>query len=142
MSERDGAGVVCHTCEGTGKCDRKIEWEDFEGKVKREDLERVYETTAGIMVGKGSGERTFELSYFGGMPYEDWFNGNPFPTGSEMRNSTCPAWYYQSVDYKKKPDWDWCRGLCGCSFSSCKHFPDKAKCWERWDKEYGEKTTE
>jgi hypothetical protein len=50
-----------------------------------------------------------------------------------MRKYTCPAWWYQSADYKKKPNWKECLA-CG-SFSSCKHFSIKQNCWDRFDKE-------
>jgi len=53
----------------------------------------------------------------------------------KMRNYTCPAWWYQIADYKRKPDWDEC--LILGSFSSCAHFSKKEKCWEKWDKENG-----
>lgn len=53
--------------------------------------------------------------------------------GEKMRKFTCPAWWYQSVDYEKKPDWEECIGMG--SFSNCKHFKNKDFCWERFDKE-------
>jgi hypothetical protein len=50
-----------------------------------------------------------------------------------MRNYTCPAWWYQSADYTKKPEWEECIA-CG-SFSECKNFSNKEKCWEKFDAE-------
>ena len=38
MAERDGAGIVCHTCKGTGCHHVKFEYEDFEGKIVRKDI--------------------------------------------------------------------------------------------------------
>jgi hypothetical protein len=72
------------------------------------------------------------LETFGGLPYEDWKAGKPFTPGTEMRRSTCPAWWYQCTDYDKKPNWD----ECGFGvFSKCKHFAEKQRCWERSDSE-------
>ena len=131
-AEHDGIAVVCSNCKGTGCYHRILEYEDFECKEKRNEVKRVIETNPGISCGVND-RYTFE--HFGGMSYEDWFNGKPFPCGSEMRLFTCPAWWYQCADYKKKPDWKECSGAG--MFTNCKHFPNKSKCWERWDEEYG-----
>jgi hypothetical protein len=69
------------------------------------------------------------------MSYEAWLDGKPFPSKSEMRQFTCPCWWYQTADYKKKPAWDEC--LYVGMFSQCSHFANKQSCWERWDREFG-----
>lgn len=130
MAERDGFAVVCHKCGGTGKSHFIHEYQEFTGRKEREGITNILQTNPGIMVGKGVGLE------FGGISYEQWKIDGKFPKGSEMRNFTCPAWWYQSADYKKKPKWDRCI-ICG-SFSNCKYFEDKSKCWELWDKEYKE----
>lgn len=127
LGERGKAGVVCHECKGTGEVEIKIEWEDFEGRVRRDNVERVARVNVGITIDE-SGE-------FGGMPYKDWFEGKPFPEKSENRKYTCPTWWYQSTDWKLKPGWKEC--IWGRAFSSCPHFKEKDACWERWDKEFG-----
>jgi len=129
MAEYDGAAVVCHTCKGTGLHHVKIEYNDFTGRKERLNIKRVFETNPGI--GVGEGKQRFSLSDFGGMPYKEWLQGLPFPKKSEMRKFTCPAWWYQSADYDLKPNWDKCGW--GGSFSGCKHFHEKDKCWEQWD---------
>lgn len=130
FAEKDGFGVECHSCKGTG-CQHIIyEYDDFEGKKKRNDIKIVVKTNPGI--GLGINERlTYES--FGGMNYNDWFNGQPFPKQSEMRKFSCPAWWYQCADYNKKPNWDECIG-CG-SFSNCSHFNSKELCWDKFDRE-------
>ena len=130
MAERDGFAVVCNTCDGTGKHHVIFQYEDFEGKERNNNIKKVLKCNPGISCGVGNG---CNLESFGGMNYEDWFNGKDFPKGSEMRKYTCPAWWYQSADYEKKPDWKECMG-CNM-FSACKYFNTKEKCWERWDKE-------
>lgn len=127
MGEGEGIGVQCHGCKGTGKVTHVLEWEEFEGRVVRDDLEHVLECNPGIGAGAGNGH---ELTDFGGMPYEQWLRGESFPAGSEMRAFTCPAWWYQSTDSNKKPNWK----ECGFgTFSSCKLFDTKQACWNRWD---------
>jgi hypothetical protein len=133
LAERDGAAVVCHTCKGTGQVKRKIVWRDFTGRKPRGGVLRVFENNPGICIGGGK-DKQHALSDFGGMPHDEWEAGNPFPPESENRRFTCPAWWYQSVDYEKKPKWDTCIG-CG-SFSGCKHFGNKEACWARWDAEF------
>lgn len=129
MGERNGAGVVCHYCKGTGCYHFEHEYTEFTKRHKRDDIKRVYQTNPGILIGEGNG---FTLEMFGGMPYSYWLNGKKFEPGMENRNYTCPAWWYQSADYSKKPKWDKCNTL---RFSQCKYFGNKSTCWEDWDKE-------
>lgn len=138
MGERDGAAVVCHTCKGTGKAVHKFEYEDFTGRKRREGVKRVYEVNPGICIGTGkTGE--YALPDFGGMPYGEWIEDKPFKIGMENRKFTCPAWWYQTANYDLKPDWDECNSNLGGTFSGCSEFCNKAKCWKRWDKEFGNK---
>lgn len=131
FAEKDGIGVVCKRCDGTGKYHFVHSYDEFEGKKKTTKVKHVLECNPGIGVGLGNGKFTFED--WGGMSYNDWFEGKPFPKGSEMRKYSCPAWYYQCADYERKPNWDQCIA-CG-SFSDCKHFSHKEACWARFDKE-------
>lgn len=133
LAERDGSGVVCHRCRGTGYREERIEYEDFDGRVKRGDVLRVFQSNPGIAIGVNK-KRDLYLKSFGGMTYKDWAQNKSFPHGSEMRDFTCPAWWYQGVNYEKKPDWNECLG-CG-AFSSCENYSNKADCWTRWDKKY------
>jgi len=133
MAEHNGAAVVCHGCRGTGKEIIEIDNTPFTGRKERLDVKCVYQTNPGICMGTGNGHT---LEEFGGMPYKEWALGLKFPKGSEMRKYTCPAWFYQSADYEKKPNWKECGGG---SFSACSSFPNKEKCWKRWDKEFGGK---
>jgi len=135
MGERDGAAVVCNQCKGTGRFEYKHEYEEFTERRTRVGVSRVYETNPGIGIGTGNGHT---LEEFGGMPVKDWEEGQPFRPGMENRKYTCPAWWYQKANYKLKPEWD----KCGCggmyTFSRCRHFGDKAACWQQWDKEHPE----
>lgn len=131
MAERDGAAVVCRTCDGKGHYTFTHKYRSFTNLKKRGGVERVFAAACGICIGTGKGR--FTLEDFGGMPYEDWLNGRPFPPQSEMRAFVCPGWWFQSVDYKRKPKWAEC--AVGGAFSGCAGFAAKEKCWERWDAE-------
>lgn len=139
MAERDGAAVVCCECDGTGMEHFKHTFNEFVGrKEPTKPVRQVYQTNPGITIGEG-GSKEFKLSDFGGMSYSEWEKGSPFKVGMENRAFTCPAWWYQKADYKKKPGWDECNASLGRSFSGCPSFQNRSKCWERWDKEFGGK---
>ena len=131
MAERDKTAIVCHKCKGTGCHEFKHEYEEFESRTDpKTNIHRVFEANPGIMIGNGDKIKTKD---FGGMPYSDWKKGDPFPEKSEMREFTCPAWWYQSTNYDLKPNWSKCNSMG--TFSSCKHFCDKSECWKQFDKE-------
>ena len=127
MGERDGFAVVCRKCKGSGQM--LIHYLPFRGREARPGTLRVIEFNPGVVVGGRDRER------FGGILYEDWNKGGAFPAGSEMREFSCPAWWYQSVDCKRKPEWSGCLSIMGREFRYCATFPDKAQCWLRWDAE-------
>jgi hypothetical protein len=133
MGERDGAAVVCNKCRGTGCFKYKHAYEDFLGRVHNPDVKRVYRANPGICIGEG---KTCKLADFGGIPYKEWVSGVPFTPGTEDRAHTCPSWFYQSADYKLKPEWDECFSALGYTFSRCPHFATKELCWKRWDAEF------
>ena len=132
MAERDGAAIVCQTCKGTGCHHFTYEYEKFEGRKYRAGVKRVFQTNPGIILGEG---KDFSLSDFGGLSINDWLYGKEFLPGSENRKFTCPAWWYQSANYRKKPEWVECYSSLGCTFSRCHYFPTKYLCWERYDTE-------
>lgn len=131
FAESKGVAVICNTCKGTGCEVVEIKGKEFKERKSRKDVQRVYLVNPGIGIGESN---RYKFEDFGGMPYLDWENGKPFPKKSEMREFTCPAQWYQIADCNKKPTWDECI-FCG-SFSSCKFFKTKDKCWERWDKQF------
>jgi len=130
MGERNGSAVVCHACKGTGCFKFRHEYDEFTERKDKKGVVRVFATNPGICIGTGNGHR---LEDFGGMTFNDWKAGKKFVAGTENRNYTCPCWWYQSANYELKPDWSRCN-IDG-SFSSCRHFDNKAECWKKWDKE-------
>lgn len=137
MGESPDSAVVCHACNGTGCHHFKYEYEDFKGRKRKPKIKHVYQTNPGIKVGEGGG---YKFADFGGMPYEDWWQGKPFKKGMENRRFTCPAWWYQSANDKLMPDWNDEHRKCifAGSFSKCNFFNVKDECWKRWDKEHPE----
>lgn len=132
MAEGKGFAVVCHDCKGTGKFHFKYEYEEFTERKKSKGIKRVLEYNPGFGAGGVYDENPkFAENDFGGMSYEDWEKGKPFPPKSEMRKFVCPAWWYQCVDCDKKPNWQCCPW--GSRLSECEYFKTKEKCWERFD---------
>ena len=101
------------------------------------DLPRRLQGSVETRRAKGPEHLSSLFPDFGGIPHADWEKGSGFARGTEDRAHTCPAWWWQMVDYKRKPRWDEC--LAYRAFSSCKHFANKAACWERHDREYPER---
>lgn len=130
MAERDGAAVVCHTCEGTGCKHVKIEYESFTSRKEPDGVKRVFCVNPGVMIGENE---TLSLEDFGGMSIDEWKDGMPFPVASEDRKHTCPKWWYQTANYTKCPQWKECDKSLGGSFSKCPYFATKDQCWKRFD---------
>jgi len=125
FAEGEGTAVICSRCKGTGE--KMLTYIPFTKRNSPpQKVKRVFQTNIGYRTAVNNPH---------GMSVEDWESGKPFPVKSEDREHSCPAWFYQSADYEKKPNWDWCLG-CG-AFAECRHFTTKDKCWERWDKEFG-----
>ena len=127
--ERHGAGVVCHVCKGTGYQDKVFEYQEFTGRHTHPDVTRVFQVNPGLV--------GIDPTVSGGVPPEEFAADieSPKQRGAEMREYTCPAWWYQAANYDLKPDWDECNSIPSCLFRDCRHFPSKARCWERFDRE-------
>lgn len=128
MGECKGAAVVCRACDGTGEEKISISGKPFKARRKKMGVSRVWEINPGIGLKPGVTE--------GGISYADFFAWKLFPKrGAELRSHSCPAWWYQSANYKRKPEWKDCQDSWASSFPACKHFTDKQKCWKRFDRE-------
>ena len=130
MAESGGAEIVCHTCNSTGEQKMHFEFTEFTGRKTRSGVTHVYRCNPGIFVDdKGTVP--------GGVSLQEWLQKpeSVNEVGKEMREHTCPAWWYQTADYKKKPD---CSEHGFGVFSKCPCFPQKQVCWERWDAQYRE----
>ena len=133
MAEHSGVAVVCYVCKGTGVVHRIIEYESpLTRRVVKPNVKRVYQWNAGICIEEDESQG-LTLESFGGISYQDWLDGKPFPPKSENRNHVCPRWWYQGVE--PYYSMDWCVTKYSDNFSSCRLFCDKHLCWERFDKD-------
>lgn len=127
-AEKDGAAIVCHPCEGKGWI--YYEYEEFKSREILPVIKRVYEKNCGFFI-RNTKKIHEKIEDFGGMTYGEWLNGAPFPPKSEMRNRVCPSWWFRDEEI-----------LTRCcvigSFLKCKHFHEKHKCWEDFDKKEAE----
>ena len=130
FAERGGAAVICTQCGGTG-C-QKYEYFPFKGKKIDYSIRKVFACNVGYVINDESPH---------GIDYTEWVANSekPFNAGNEDRERTCPELWGQLVPWKKarKPEWDECIENWGSRITDCKHFPEKAKCWARLDKERG-----
>ena len=123
-----GVGIVCRDCKGTGRVEKSFTYREFTGLKERDDIRTVVSCNPGIDMRGGTQA---------GIPYNTWLEEPELVRSRffEDRESVCPAWWYQVADSDNRPEWDEC--TLG-SFPRCKHFSDKTKCWERFDKEQDE----
>ena len=130
IAERDGAAVICHTCKGKGVQHISREYYEFTGRKRREEVKQVYAAACGIILNPDVTP--------GGVSYEEFLEDGESPKkiGREIREHTCPAWYWQSVNYDLKPRWDACLGAG--RFADCRNFVTKDQCWEKFDQEHAD----
>jgi hypothetical protein len=131
FAEKDGAAVVCHTCQGTGKTD--FSYEEFTGRKEREGVNRVYDGTHGYGISdidyttaEGKVIRFSE----GGCTYEEWKNG---ATPKPIKDLYCP-YMHDNRGIGNEP-LNRCKEGCK-SFgliSNCTFYADKATCWREYE---------
>ncbi|MCY4471140.1 MAG: hypothetical protein OXC08_20685 [Thiotrichales bacterium] len=128
IGERDGAAVVCHQCDGTGRREKVHEYIEFSGQRERDDVRQVYRTGSGFCIAPDVVP--------GGASYEEWLENPEIVNerGREIRQHVCPAWWCQSAGlWRQKPNWEIC--IPAGEFSHCINFPKKSECWARFDRE-------
>ena len=140
MCERDGAAVVCHVCEGTGKCNYKFEYQEFTGRKKREDVTRVYKQGYGFVIAPAkisfsrNGGIDMEKE---GVSYDDFLRGE---MPQHIKKLACPMLADQSACNKIKGFADECdrlHGSCllGTLISQCNNQINRLGCWQRFESE-------
>ena len=128
LLEAAGAAVVCQECKGAGGISKSTTHTPFTIRFPRPDVDRVFECNPGVPLTPQTP---------GGARTEDW-EDDPESTkraGAEAREAVCPAWWYQSADHERKPDWKECGETD--KFRDCPLFDQKTKCWQRFDREEG-----
>ena len=132
-AERDGAAIVCHMCDGTGKTEFK--YEEFTGKKVREGVNRVFAKSVGYVHSsknvkfKEDGLIRFED---GGCTYGEWLVGvEPKP----VKDLYCP-YVWDNRGMGDEPCSRCKTGNTGLGrISECTFFKDKAKCWVEYEGE-------
>lgn len=132
MGEKDGAGVICHTCDGSGCQDYSFKYKDFKGRVKCENIKRVYLRGYGYCI-------TPKLLTFDsgitidmtkeGVSYSEFLEGK---LPKHIKNLVCPMSADQGACHNIKGFTDRCNLLNGSWLSyipSCK-CKDKLRCWK------------
>ena len=133
VCEKDGAAVVCHYCNGSGSVIKTVI--PFEGKKRLEGVKRVYDSAYNRFISAvdlmGDDGRIIEFSKWG-CTYEEWLAGvEPAP----MKGLVCPYLQYNK-GIGHEPLGEKCiEGIGPISFpiDKCKHYADKAKCWEEFE---------
>ena len=125
LAESGTLAVQCHMCEGSGRRTYQLVWEDFKSRKEIPNVTLVIEC--------GTSYGLDEKIAKAGIPYKEWLKGHSFTRGTEPREWMCPKHYIQTTG--KYHGRFTCDALCGGSFVSCKHFENKAKCWEDFDKQ-------
>jgi hypothetical protein len=134
LAERDGAGVVCHTCKGTGCQDYNFTYTPFKKRQKRKDIKRVFIQGYGYCV--GTKPITLDNGVFvdfskEGVSYEEFLAGK---MPEHIKQMGCPMLADQSACHDIKGFIDQCEKLNGGwigHIPSCK-CKDKMACWERF----------
>jgi hypothetical protein len=142
--EKDGAAVVCHCCNGTGKCTFRAK--PFTGQKVAKGVKRVFDSSHGYVISakdittKDGVELPFSQW---GCTYGEWLAGaTPVP----MKGLACP-YQHDNRGMGNEPLGDKCRdgNTCFSLISDCPHYSNKEKCWEELEaktsvhREYEEK---
>jgi hypothetical protein len=138
MAERKGAAVVCRTCKGTGCYGYSFSYNEFNGRRRKDGVERVYLDGMGYVLGTGKinysdgiGEIDMDKE---GVSYSEFLDGK---TPKHIERLGCPVRANQDACHKIKGFIDECERLNGGwigMISSCRNYPKKAECWKRFER--------
>lgn len=137
MAERDGAGVVCYKCDGTGKFHYKYEYTPFTERKIRRGLKRVYKKSYSYVLApevinfEGIGEIDLTKE---GVSYEEFLDGK---MPKHIKKLGCPMLADQGACHSIEGFCDKCYDLglgLGGYISDCENYKNKDDCWKRFDK--------
>jgi hypothetical protein len=121
MLEKDGLGVICSNCKGTG-CVNFV-YTPFTTRRIRKDVKFVIQSSTSYCLAPHLIEESDKVTY------KDWINGKEVK--SEFRKWQCPKQFdYEGMDC---PDGRHFGGL----WSDC--FKDHPNCWEIYDRQQANK---
>lgn len=139
MAEREGAAVVCSSCNGTGKCWYAFEYEEFTGRKKKDGVTRVYKSSYEFVIApkKIRFENLGEIDLSEeGVDYADFLAGS---MPGHIKSLVCPMLADQGACHSIEGFVDECGrldgqgSLIGRFLSSCAYQRNKATCWERFE---------
>jgi hypothetical protein len=146
MAERDGAAVICYSCNGTGFKHIKQEYNKFTGIKKNLKVKRVYKTCGGYGISSndtiGKDGQLIQFSK-AGASYEDWLNDNTIEL-KPIKELHCPLIHYQQgttigENLKSRGP---CNTKCRLDILECSK-KNKAECWiEFKEEDYNKKDKE
>lgn len=137
MGEGVGVGVICNSCDGTGRKLFVYYYKDFVGRKKRNDIKRVYKSGSRFKLGLG------KINFEGigvvdmdneGISYEEFLQGE---MPSEIESIDCPMIADQGACHEIPGFVDKCNELHGGSLwgiylYNCSYQPNKKECWKRF----------
>jgi hypothetical protein len=126
FAEKQGAAVICHSCNGRGWT--MFRYDEFNGIVQTKGIKTVFARNHGFVLTTDSP---------GGVSYKEWLLDGKKPDESpqeEHKKQLCPGWFHQNTGYGKLPPTKQlgCKGIG--SFDGCSNWKNKKKCWDLWDK--------
>ena len=141
LAEKEGARVICRTCEGIGKIKISFQWNKFKKKKIDKNATRVYTNGMGYVItdkdvtikGENGEDIIFPFSQYG-CSYKDWLKGT---TPKPLKFLGCPYQHtnqrLQTEDvndlYKTR-----CHENIGYGLiSNCKLYHCKGTCWDIYE---------
>ena len=129
MAEKEGAAVVCTKCKGSGKYLYKFKYNEFTGRKKRKDVNRVYLNGYGYVIiphdiyfeNIGRIDMSKE-----GVSYQEFLNGK---IPKHIEKLACPMQADQGACHDIKGFTDKCNWG---RLSNCEHQKTKEECWKRF----------
>ena len=136
LAERDGAFVVCHSCNGKGCIEFKEIFHKLFTRKKQSKCKRVYSRGCSVVITDKdvtSRDNIFMPFSKYGCSYKDWLEGvKPIP----LKFIDCPYLEDRSLQTKDKNSLYKIRCKDNVGFGSineCKLFHEKEKCWKIYE---------
>jgi len=139
FAEKDGAGMVCATCDGSGCHKIVVNYAPFTKRKLTTKVKRVFARSCGYCHAAetytGKDGKTIEYSK-AGATYKEWLDGKkPLP----VKDLYCPyMWTNQNCQSADHLKYAWYKKHCSkhnncCNkITDCSMYGSKHKCWETY----------
>jgi hypothetical protein len=138
LAEGYGIAVVCHRCQGTGEYKYSYSYNDFTGRKKLDNVERVFKKGTQYKIGLGVVDFGGEVGEIDmdkeGVSYQEFLDGI---LPNHIKQLECPMMADQGACHNIKGFTGKCNDLNGGWIGyipSCKHQNRKNECWDRFSK--------